>query len=578
MWRNLKRFLSAYVAPRKATFASVQLAHIAAAAMLLAPPLLIRSIIDDAIPGSDYRRLLILGAAILAIYIVWAVISALKEYWGHEVAQRATVAVRNDLYDHFQKLSMTFHDNRKTGELLSRIVDDINIVQEFVHHGPETLFGSSILLVGSAAVMFVMDWRLALVGLALVPVLGVFAHRMGYRLWQEFREVRKRVASLTEVLEENLTGVHIIKAFLGEARSLDAVSAQSEGHYKSRMRVIRYVSLLFPGSLLINSAAVVLVLAYGGALVIQDKVTIGTLTVFILLLRRFLQPIIHLVMMSEQGGRFFASLERIFEYMDIEPETEDHPRCVPMGAVQGEVRFEGVSFKYDREPVLHGVSLVAQAGQMVALVGPSGAGKTTILNLIPRFYEPYAGKVLIDGKDIQDVRLRELRSHIGMVVQDDFLFSGTVAANIAYGRPDAAFEEIAAAAEGANAASFIETLPQRYDTEIGKRGVKLSEGQRQRLSIARALLKGPQILLLDEATSSVDTETEQLIQQAIERLRAGRTTFVIAHRLSTILQAERILFVQQGRIIERGTHAALMARDGEYARFYRLQFSSLNEQ
>jgi ABC-type multidrug transport system fused ATPase/permease subunit len=282
-----------------------------------------------------------------------------------------------------------------------------------------------------------------------------------------------------------------------------------------------------------------------------------------------------MIMMIERAGRFFAGIERFFQYMDIEPDISDRPEAVAPEQVKGEVRFENVHFSYEREPVLRGISLTAQPGQMVALVGPSGAGKTTITRLIPRFYDPQEGAVLLDGRDVRDIHLRELRSHIGIVMQDDFLFSGSVAENIAYARPDASEEQIIEAALHANAAPFIRELADGYDTEIGKRGVKLSEGQRQRISIARALLKNPQILILDEATSSVDSETELLIQEAIENLRAGRTTFAIAHRLSTILEANQILFIQDGRIIERGAHEELMAMDGAYARFYHIQFGEI---
>ncbi|MFW6132712.1 MAG: ABC transporter ATP-binding protein, partial [Planctomycetota bacterium] len=281
-----------------------------------------------------------------------------------------------------------------------------------------------------------------------------------------------------------------------------------------------------------------------------------------------------LVMMMEHAGRFFASLERFWDYMDIEPDIRDAPGAIKLTACEGRVEFEDVRFRYDEEVILAGVSFVAAPGQMVALVGPSGAGKTTVTRLIPRFYEPFAGRVLVDGNDVRQVTMRSLRSHIAMVMQDDFLFSGTVAENIGYGRPDATREQIEEVARAANAAPVIEQMSDGYDTTIGKRGVKLSEGQRQRLSIARALLKNPRILLLDEATSSVDPETELLIQRAMENLRHGRTTFAIAHRLSTIFRADQIFFIDRGRIVEHGTHDELLARGGQYARFFRIQFPS----
>ena len=415
-------------------------------------------------------------------------------------------------------------------------------------------------------------WKLLRVAICAAPLLVIFARNLSRRMWQEFREVRKHKAALTDVLEENLTGMRIIQAFVGEDREAKAVSRANEKHYVGRMRVIRWVAIMFPGSLLINSLAIAMVWLYGGIQVMEGAIQIGTFVAFTAYLGLFLEPIIRLMMMVERSGQFFAGMERFFDYMDIEPDIMDRPGAVALDKVEGRVELRDVWFRYDRDHVLRGINLTARPGDMVALVGPSGAGKTTITRLIPRFYEPQQGSVLVDGHDVRDLQLRDLRSHIGMVMQDDFLFSGTVADNIAYGKPHASRDEIVEAARQANAHPFIEQLSDGYDTEIGKRGVKLSEGQRQRVSIARALLKNPQILLLDEATSSVDSETELLIQQAIERLRKGRTTFAIAHRLSTILHADQILFVQDGGIAESGTHAQLMEQDGLYARFYRIQF------
>ncbi|MBN1672122.1 MAG: ABC transporter ATP-binding protein [Kiritimatiellae bacterium] len=575
MWGHLARFGRQYIAPRKRKFGVVQGVHVLAAGLMLLPPLMIRHIIDRLIPAHETTALGLTAFGMVGLYLIWTVLSAWKVYAGHEVAQRVTSLLRNDLYAHVQKLSMSFHDNKKTGELLARIVDDINVIQEFVHHGPETFLLGVVMLLGSAAIMFSMNWALAMVGVLTIPLLVVFTRAIGGRMLREFRTVRERTASLADVLEENLAGIKVIKAFAKEDAESSAVRRANESHYHSRMAVIRWMSLLFPGTFLINSLAVVVVLFHGGLLVMKGLMTIGTLTAFVFYLRRFLEPILQMVRMTEQGGQFVAGIERFFQYMDIEADIRARPGAVDLKAVRGEVALEAVQFRYDRLPVLSGVSLTASPGQTVALVGPSGAGKTTITRLIPRFYDPFEGRVLVDGRDVRDIQLRALRSHIGMVMQDDFLFSSTVAENIAYGRPGASRAAIEEAARQANAEVFIRALPAGYETEIGKRGVKLSEGQRQRISIARALLKDPPILVLDEATSSVDSETEQLIQQAFEELRKGRTTFVIAHRLSTITSADQILFVQDGRIIERGTHKELLERDGQYARFYRIQFAGM---
>lgn len=574
MWPYFIRFLKTYIQPHLLKFSIVQVMHLVAGFVLLVPPLLIRYVIDTVVPDQNYNALLLISGGLILMFAAWSAMAALKEYWGHEIAQRITAKLRNDLYGHFQKLSMSFHENKKTGELLSRIVDDINIIQEIVHHGPETILLSLSILLGTSALLFYLNWRLALVSLSLAPLMIIFTRHIAKNMWNQFRQVRKKKAHLSDQLEENLAGIQVIKAFVGEDQEAEAVGRANEAHYRTRMGVIKWISFLFPGSVFINSVAIAIALFYGGFMTLQGIITVGTFTAFIFYLQRFLQPIIRLMMMIERGGRFFAGIERFFDYMDIRPDIYDTEGAFVPEKVDGTVEFDGVFFGYDEETVLKDINLVASPGQMIALVGPSGAGKTTIIRLIPRFYEPDSGQILLDNTNIKDIRLRALRSHIGLVMQSDFLFSGTVAENIAYGKPTAPIDQIAYVAELANAASFIEDLPDGYETEIGKRGVKLSEGQRQRISIARALLKDPKLLLLDEATSSVDSETELLIQQAIENLRKGRTTFVIAHRLSTILEADKILFIDDGKIIERGTHEELMKANGRYAAHYRIQFES----
>ncbi len=574
-WQCIRLFAGKYLRPFATSFSLVQLMHLVGGLLLLMPPLIIRSVIDDSIAAADFRRLIHQVGLIAVIFGVWTLLAGVKEYWGHSIAQQLTVRVRNDLYGHFQKLSMSFHDNKKTGELLARIIDDMNIVQEVTHHGPETIVVGVAMVAGTAGLMLFLDWRLALVGMAVVPVLVLFSRKVVKRMWREFRNERTQLASLSEELEENLTGIHVIKSFVREGEESASTARANERHRHSRMRIIRYVALLFPGAVFINGLGVAAVLLAGGWLAMQGALSIGTLAAFIFLLRGFLDPLLRMMMFAEQGGRFVAGVGRFFEYMSIDPEIQDKPDALKLQAVQGEVRFDDVHFRYDEETILAGISFLAPPGAMIALVGPSGSGKTTITRLIPRFYEPYRGRVMIDGHDIRDVTQHSLRQRIGMVMQDDFLFSATVTENISYGRPGASVDDVIEAARMANADGFIEKMPDGYDTQIGKRGIKLSEGQRQRISIARALLKEPRILLLDEATSSVDSETEVLIKQAVERLRTGRTTFVIAHRLSTILEADEILFIDGGRITERGTHAELMEADGQYARFYRIQFSEM---
>jgi ATP-binding cassette subfamily B protein len=572
MWGVTWRFLRVYVGPHERKFILVQCMHVAATVLMLVPPLLIRYVLDDVIPGRAYAALVPCAGGMVAIVGLWALLHGFKEYWGHDVAQRITSRLRTDLYGHLQKLSMGFHDSKKTGELLSRTVDDINVIQEFTHHGPEAVVIGVVTLLGTGALLLYLDWHLAIVALCLVPLQIIVARRPVGNMLRQFKRVREEKAALSSVLEENLSGVRIIQAFTSEEKEHGNVTEATESHYRTRMGAIRYISMLFPLTMFVNTLSVAAALLYGGIQAMSGSLEGGTLVAFVLYLQRFHQPMLRMMMMAERAGDFFAGMERFFEYVDMEPDIADRPDARDLVECCGEVRFDGVCFRYDDRPILEDVTFGAQHGQMVALVGPSGAGKTTITRLIPRFYDPLAGRVLVDGADVRDLKLSSLRSHIGIVMQDDFLFSGTVAENVGYGRPGASREQIEEAARLGNAAPFVEQLPDGYDTVIGKRGVKLSEGQRQRVSIARALLKNPQILILDEATSSVDSETERLIQEAIERLRAGRTTIAIAHRLSTILSADRILFIDSGRITERGSHEELMALNGAYARFYRVQF------
>ena len=576
-FQNLKRFAREYVKPRRGMFLFVQLLQVASTLLLLVPPLLVRRVIDVYIPGGDTLGVVWSGLGIVGISAFFFVASGLKSYWGHEVAQDITASLRNDLYGHFQKLSMRFHDRERTGGLISRIVDDMNVIQEVVHHGPEAIVGTVFMVGGSAALMLWLNWKLALVGMAVVPLLVIFAHVVGGRMWRGFRDVRTRKASLSDEIEENLAGIQVIKAYGAEGREHRSVTRENAEHYTSRMKVIRYMSVLFPGAMFINNFGLAAVVTMGGWLAIRGPVEVGLLTAFIMYMRQFLHPIMRVVMMLEHAGRFFASIERFFEYMDIAPEIVDRPDARAIDSINGEVVFENVTFSYEDETILKEVSFTARPGQMVAFVGPSGAGKTTVTRLIPRFYDPDDGRITLDGVDLRDIALNSLRDKIGMVLQDDFLFSGSVADNIAYSRPDATREEIVDAAHRSGADEFVDRLPDGFDTEIGKRGVKLSEGQRQRLSIARAILKNPPILLLDEATSSVDAATELKIQRAIEQLREGRTTFAIAHRLSTIFAADQILFIEDGRVVERGTHHELIARGGPYAGFFEIQFKEVVE-
>lgn len=523
---------------------------------------------------TNVNKIWLFSAIALGTLVVGAVVDQVRLYWGHVAAQKVCVDARRALLSHIQKLSMTFHDNERTGKLLSRIIDDLNLVEELVFHGPEALLTAATLIVVSAVYMCHLNLTLALMGMAVVPLLLAFTFTLGGRMLAAFREVRKRIADVTARAEDSLTGIQVIKSFVREDFEEERFEAVNREHYASRLKVLVPMSIIWPGSRLIVKASQLAVLAYGSYLLGRDRIDVGALVVFVYMLQQFLWPVLSLTIMVERFASFFASLDRFFRYLDIEPEFPDENAGIETTDPEGGVIFEDVHFAYDQQPVLKGVSFHARPGEMVAFVGPSGSGKTTTISLIPGFYAAQSGKILIDGVELSELSLRSLRRHIGIVMQDDHLFATSVRENIAYGDLEASEEEIVAAARAANAHEFIVNLSRGYDTEVGQRGVKLSEGQKQRVSIARALLKNPKILLLDEATSSVDSESERLIQEAFERLRQGRTTFAIAHRLSTVLEADQILFVQDGKIVERGTHEELIRQDGLYKRFYDVQFQT----
>ncbi len=571
-WDLVKRFYRDYLASSGKVFAGLQVLHILGAILTLVPPLLLRAIIDDAIPGGDFGEVMTLVFWAFGAYFLFSVINGSKTYWGHQFAQLVVRDMRNELYRHYQRLSLGFHDRKKTGELMSRVMDDLNKNQEFVHHGPEALVGSMTLLLGTIIVLLTLSVPLTLVALTFVPILTIFAWYLLKKMHLAFRDTRQKVAMMNDRLEDNLAGMSVIKAFASEDFEDKRFAQTNDAHIFARMRALKYMSVLFSGSHFLNACGILLVMSYGGYLVINGNVTVGTIVAFYGYLLQFRAPLLQLVRTTEGLSEFFAAMERYYNHIDLHPSIVSKPRAVKPSYIEGEVSFSDVHFSYGEEPILAGMDFHVPAKKTVALVGPSGAGKTTTVRLIPRLYEVERGQVIIDGVDVRDIDVHELRSSIAMVMQDDYLFSDSIADNIRYGRPDASHEEIVEAAKAANAHDFIMDMPRGYETEVGQRGLRLSGGQRQRVSIARAFLKDPRILILDEATSSVDSETEKLIQEAIERITEGRTTFIIAHRLSTIVDADEILFIDEGRVLERGNHHQLMAQGGQYREFYDLQF------
>jgi subfamily B ATP-binding cassette protein MsbA len=555
----------------------------------LLPPLFQKQIIDEVV---GQRLLSHLPRLVLELAGVYALTHFLRFgdlYLRHVLGERFILDLRVLLYDYLQRLSISFFESQQTGEIMSRITNDVNALENFVTHSVGFLIVDLLRLVGTAVILCVLDWQLALLTLLPVPVLAVAMRLFNTRVRPIYRQIRDRLGDINAELQDNISGIRVIQAFGQERHELDRFTWRSTRYYEERVKGIRHWATFFPAMGFVASLGMVVVLGFGAYRVFSGALTLGGLVAFISYVASFYEPINRLVEVDNMVQQAVAAGERVFELLDTVPEIEDAPDAIELPAIQGAIAFEGVSFRYgtgdssaalrrgsgqgsEQREVLREVSFQMQPGQVVALVGPSGAGKTSIANLIPRFYDPVSGRVTVDGRDVREVRLPSLRRQVAVVLQDTFLFNGTVRDNIVYGEPDASEDEMIAAAKAAYAHEFIVNLPQGYDTEIGERGVKLSGGQKQRLALARAILTDPRILILDEATSSVDAEAEYLIQRALETVLEGRTALVIAHRLSTIRHADKIIALEEGRIVEVGDHRQLLARGGLYSQMYRRQY------
>ena len=539
----------------------------------LLPPLFQKQIIDDVVGKRLLDRLPPLVLALIGVYALTRFLRFVDLYLRHVLGERFILDLRVLLYDYLQRLSISFFENRQTGEIMSRITNDVNALEEFITHSVGFLIVDLLRLVGTAAILFVLDWPLALLTLLPVPILAVSLRLFNTRVRPIYRRVRDRLGDINAELQDNISGIRVIQAFGQEQYELDRFTRRSTQYYEERVKGIRYWSSFFPAMSFVASLGMVIVLGFGAYRVFNGMLTLGGLVAFISYVASFYEPINRLVQVDNTVQQAIAAGERVFELLDTVPEIEDAPDAIELPTIRGAVAFEHVFFRYGTgDEVLRDVSFEMRPGEVVALVGPSGAGKTSIANLIPRFYDPVSGRVTVDGYDVRKVKLASLRRQIAVVLQDTFLFNGTVRENIIYGKPDATEEEMIAAAKAAYAHEFIVNLPQGYDTEIGERGVKLSGGQKQRLALARAILTDPRILILDEATSSVDAEAEYLIQRALEKVLEGRTALIIAHRLSTIRHADKIIALENGRIVEVGNHHQLLARGGLYSQMYRRQY------
>ncbi len=559
---------------------------VAATALSLGIPELVKRAIDTGINidvttqqvSGDQQFLIIAGLAIVAAGLLRGAFAYGQFYLGELVSQRVAYDIRNLLYDRIQRLSFAYHDRAQTGELMSRATQDVEGVRFFVAMGAIGAFYIALLCIAICTLLIVMNWQLALVSLVCVPPVAVFAIRMGRKLQPVWMSIQERVAVLGAILQENLSGVRVVRAFSLERYEEAKFEREAENLYGDGILANRIQAFNIPLMTFIFILASALIIWYGGREVLAGGLTVGELFQFYFYLAMLLAPIRMLGPLVNLVSRAMSSGERIFEILDAESAVTETPDAIELPEVDGLVRFRGVSFSYHAlSPVLHDVDLEAKPGEVIALLGSTGSGKSTLVNLIPRFYDVTGGSITIDGTDIREVTLASLRRNVGIVQQEVFLFSATIRDNIAYGAVNASMDDIVAASKAAYLHGFIESLPEGYDTWVGERGVTLSGGQKQRLAIARTLLVDPRIIILDDSTSSVDTETEMLIQQALREVMKGRTTFVIAHRLQTIKYADQILVLDEGRVVERGSHEQLMREGRIYRRIYELQFRQQEE-
>jgi ATP-binding cassette subfamily B protein len=536
-------------------------------------PMAVRAFVDRLLPGQDIPLIVLAIAALLAVYLLNGVLMAVVTYWGHVLGIAIETELRRRAFDHLMKLSFRFYDGQKTGHLVGRLTKDLEEIGEVAHHGPEDLLIAVLTFLGAFALMLHVNPQLALITLLVVPAAAVVIAHYGGRMTGNWQLQFARVGAFNARIEEAVGGIRVVKAFANEAHERRLFAADNDGYRRTKLDAYRLmatgITLNYLGLRLVQ----VVVMLAGSLFIVRGSMTVGDFVAFLLLVGVFYRPMDKIAAVIETYPKGIAGFRRYLELLAIEPDIVDRPGARRAPALRGEVRFEGVTFGYDAaRPVLRGVDLAIAAGETVALVGPSGAGKTTLCSLLPRFYEADRGRITVDGIDIRDMTLESLRGQIGIVQQDVFLFGGTLRENIAYGRLGATEAEIRDAAGRARLDSLIAELPGGLDTVVGERGVKLSGGQKQRLAIARIFLKNPPILILDEATSALDTETERAIQASLTELARGRTSLVIAHRLATIRDADRIVVVADGGVAEQGTHAALLARGGLYRGLHAAQF------
>lgn len=574
MKENLKKMIS-YYKPYKRVFFADTLFAIIASIVALIIPLVVRYITSTVVhmnPQQAFKQIMYIAIAVFVLIIIQIYCNYFISNYGHVMGAKIEYDMRAEIFAHFQKMPFSFFDDQKVGQLMSRITSDLFDITELLHHGPENVTISVIKIIGALCILLSIDKKLALAAFALVPFMIVYAYFFNKKMKQTFRINRKKIAAINEQIEDNLSGIRVVKSFANEQLENEKFQIGNKAFLEAKKNNYKYMGGYNAGLIGFNTMINLVVIVAGGIMFTKNMVNVTDFVTFLLYINIFTDPVKTLIDFTEQFQNGYSGYERFRQILDMEPEIKDKEGAKELTNVVGNIKFDNVSFRYNDNAhrVLKHINLEIPAGSYIALVGSSGAGKTTLCNLIPRFYDVTKGSISIDDEDIRNVKLKSLRNNIGMVQQDVYLFAGTIYENIKYGKPTATKKEVIAAAKEANAYDFIMSMPNGFDTDIGQRGIKLSGGQKQRLSIARVFLKNPPILIFDEATSALDNESEKVVQESMEKLAKNRTTLVIAHRLSTIRNAEKILVLTENGIEEQGTHNELINKKGIYYDLYNM--------
>ena len=575
--KNYMRLL-AYIKPYTRRLALAVVCIIMAAGANLYLPWIIKDMIDDVLMSKDMVMLNLIAAGILVVMFTRGVFYYGQSYLVSYVGQRVIIDVRSVLFRKFQRMSLSYYDKQQTGTVMSYITNDVAVMQSAIVDNLIELVTEGSILIGSLAMMIYLDWKLSLLTLMTIPLVGFAMKIFGRKLKRSSTVIQERVAEITSLLQESISAIRVVKSFVRESYEIKRFEEQNWRNFQAAMKNVKLSSLLTPTVEFLAAIAVTFIVWFGGYEVVNEVITAGELVAFLTYAVNLANPVKRLSRVYAAIQKAMAAADRVFAVMDLNEKITDVPNAKPLPPIKGKVEFKDITFSYkEGQPAIQHISLKAEPGQMIALVGPSGSGKSTIANLIPRFYDVDSGVITIDDHDIRQVTADSLREQIGLVPQETMLFSTSVMENIRYGRLEATDEEVIEAAKAANAEEFIKELPEGYDTKLGERGLNLSGGQRQRLAIARAILKNPRVLILDEATSALDTESEKIVQDALDNLMVGRTSFVIAHRLSTIFNADQIFVVENGHLREHGTHEELLAAGGLYSNLYNIQFRQNQE-